>query len=96
MDKLRTKLFLSIIIFALILVTTVSYVNRQMLKNDMMDQAENSRNNIESNIIDAMESVDNAYYYFDSSITQSMENQTLNLLARYNEIQTYWTGTYRL
>lgn len=85
MDKLRTKLFLSIIIFALILVTTVSYVNREMLINDMVDQAENSRNNIESNIIDAMESVDNAYYYFDSSITQSMENETLNLLARYEQ-----------
>jgi diguanylate cyclase (GGDEF)-like protein len=85
MDKLRTKLFLSIIIFALILVTTVSYVNREMLINDMKDQAENSRNNIESNIIDAMESVDNAYYYFDSSIMQSMEDETSNLLARYEQ-----------
>ena len=96
MDKLRTKLFLSIIIFALILVTTVSYVNREMLINDMVDQAENSRNHIESNIINAMESVDNAYYYFDLSIIQSMENETSNLLARYEQDPNIMTGTYRL
>ncbi|WP_313891912.1 GGDEF domain-containing protein [Psychrobacillus sp.] len=85
MNNLRLKLLLSLTIFALILVITVSYVNRQLLISDIQNQEENSRGLIENHILADMQTVDNAHYFFDSTISNEMEHYSRSLLEQYKK-----------
>lgn len=84
MNKLRLKLLLSLIAFALILVVVISYVNREILVADIEQQQAINRTLIENHILTDMQSVDNAHLYFDNNISDKME-QELQALAIYYE-----------
>ncbi len=84
MKKLRIKLLISLIAFALILVAVISYVNRQILVANIEDQEASNRTLIENHILTDMQTVDNAHFYFDKNISENME-QELQALATYYE-----------
>ncbi|EON71599.1 GGDEF domain-containing protein [Lysinibacillus sphaericus] len=84
MKKLRLKLLLSLIAFALILVVVISYVNREILVADIEKQQAINRTLIENHILTDMQTVDNAHFYFDNNISDKME-QELRALALYYE-----------
>ncbi|CAM5187857.1 GGDEF domain-containing protein OS=Lysinibacillus sphaericus OX=1421 GN=LS41612_06090 PE=4 SV=1 [Lysinibacillus sphaericus] len=69
MKKLRIKLLISLIAFALILVAVISYVNRQILVTNIETQEARNRTLIENHILADMQTVDNAHFYFDKNIT---------------------------
>ena len=85
MKKLRIKLLLSLIAFALILVAVISYVNRQILITNIEDQEASNRTLIENHILTDMQTVDNAHFYFDTNISDKMEQQLRALVAYYEK-----------
>lgn len=85
MKSLRIKLFLSIIIFAVILVSVMSYVNRHMLITNIKAQEEKNRGMIENDILTDMQTVDNAHYYFDASVSNEMEQNLREMVNTYNK-----------
>jgi len=85
MKKLRIKLLLSLIAFALILVAVISYVNRQILIANIENQEASNRTLIENHILTDMQTVDNAHFYFDTNISDKMEQQLRALVAYYEK-----------
>lgn len=85
MKKLRLKLLLSLITFALILVVVMSYVNRQMLVIDIRAQEATNRILIEEHILNDMQTVDNAHFYFDKNVSDTMEDELRALVAYYEK-----------
>ncbi|QDP99821.1 GGDEF domain-containing protein [Lysinibacillus fusiformis] len=85
MKKLRIKLLLSLIAFALILVAVISYVNRQILVADIEKQVAINRTLIENHILTDMQSVDNAHFYFDKDISDKMEQELRELSIYYEK-----------
>lgn len=83
MKKLRLKLLLSLITFALILVAVMSYVNRQMLVSDIQEQDAINKTLIEEHILNDMQTVDNAHFYFDKNISEKMEEELRALMSYY-------------
>ncbi|MEF7494894.1 GGDEF domain-containing protein [Lysinibacillus sphaericus] len=82
MKNLRIKLLLSLIAFAVILVAVISYVNRQILADDIEEQVARNRVLIENHILTDMRAVDNAHLYFDANMSDEME-QALRALKNY-------------
>ncbi|MFJ7953142.1 GGDEF domain-containing protein [Lysinibacillus sp. NPDC096418] len=85
MKKLRFKLLLSLVIFALILVIVMSYVNRQMLVMDIRTQETINKTLIEDHILNDMQTVDNAHFYFDKSVSDKMEVELQALISYYEK-----------
>ncbi len=85
MKKLRIKLLLSLIAFALILVAVISYVNRQILVAYIEKQVASNRTLIENHILTDMQTVDNAHFYFDKNISEDMEQELQALATYYKE-----------
>lgn len=85
MKKLRLKLLVSLITFALILVAVMSYVNRQILVLDIQEQEATNRILIEDHILKDMEAVDNAHLYFDQNVSDQMESVLEELVSYYEE-----------
>ena len=83
MKKLQIKLLFSLIAFAFILVLVVSYVNRQIVIAETHKQVQQSRELIENHILTDMQTVDNAHYYFDTSVSNKMEEILKNLKNTY-------------
>ncbi|UZM98710.1 hypothetical protein OL548_30560 [Lysinibacillus sp. MHQ-1] len=81
MKNLRIKLLLSLIAFAVILVAVISYVNRQILADDIEEQVARNRVLIENHILTDMRAVDNAHLYFDANMSDEME-QALRALKK--------------
>lgn len=91
MKKLRIKLLLSLIAFAFILVLVVSYVNRQIVIADTHKQMQQSRELIENHILTDMQTVDNAHYYFDTTVSNDMEEVLHKLKDKYAQEPTIHT-----
>lgn len=85
MKKLRLKLLLSLVTFALIIVAVMSYVNRQILVTEIREQEASNRVLIEDHILTDMQTVDNAHYYFDKTVADKMEQELRALLVEYEE-----------
>lgn len=85
MKNLRIKLLISLIVFALVLVAVISYVNRQILIAGIEEQEALNRELIENHILTDMQTVDNAHYYFDKSISDKMEEELRKLITYYGE-----------
>lgn len=85
MKKLRFKLLLSLVTFALVLVAVMSYVNRQMLLIDIQAQEDTNRILIEDHILNDMHTVDNAHLYFDKNVSDKMEEELRALITYYEK-----------
>ncbi|KPN88777.1 GGDEF domain-containing protein [Lysinibacillus sp. ZYM-1] len=85
MKNLRIKLLLSLIAFAVILVAVISYVNRQILVDDIEKQVARNRILIENHILTDMRAVDNAHFYFDKNMSDKMEQELRTLKNYYRE-----------
>jgi len=85
MKNLRIKLLISLIAFALILVAVIFYVNRQILTEDIKKQEVMNRTLIENHILRDMQTVDNAYFYFDKNLSDNMEEVLRKLITYYKE-----------
>lgn len=85
MKNLRVKLLLSLTIFALILVSSVSYINRQLLQSDIQERIEESNELIENHILSDMQTVDNAHYYFDTAVSNEMEHYLRAMVEQYEQ-----------
>ncbi|WP_155592702.1 GGDEF domain-containing protein [Lysinibacillus cavernae] len=91
MKNLRIKLLLSLIVFTVILVAVISYVNRQILVADIEKQSAMNRVLIENHILTDMQIVDNAHFYFDKNISDKMEQELIKLKKYYRENSTIAT-----
>ena len=85
MKRLRLKLLLSLVTFALILVSVMSYVNRQILVVDIREQEAANRTLIEDHILNDMQTVDNAHLYFDKNVSDKMEDELRALVSYYEK-----------
>lgn len=85
MKHLRLKLLLSLLVYSLILITIVFYANRQILMKNVEEQVNQSQEIIEHHILADMRSVDNAHYYFDTSLSETMEQELYKLRDYYQE-----------
>lgn len=85
MKRLRLKLLVSLITFALILVAVMSYVNRQILVLDIREQEATNRILIEDHILKDMQTVDNAHLYFDQNVSDEMERELQELVSYYEK-----------
>lgn len=91
MRKLRLKLLLSLITFALILVAVMSYVNRQILVSDIREQEATNSTLIEDHILKDMQKVDNAHLYFDQNVSDGMERALRELVSQYEKNPSIFT-----
>lgn len=92
MKKLRFKLLISLITFGVILVLVISIVNRYILITNIEAQEVQNRELIENHILTDMQTVDNAHYYFDTTLSEEMhiELQALqDLYDRNRDIETW-------
>ncbi|MFC9541907.1 diguanylate cyclase [Lysinibacillus sp. NPDC056959] len=85
MKNLRIKLLISLIAFALVLVAVIFYFNRQILTSDIKKQEVMNRTLIENHILTDMQTVDNAHFYFDKTLSEKMETVLRNLITYYEE-----------
>ncbi|RUL56530.1 GGDEF domain-containing protein [Lysinibacillus antri] len=83
MNNLRMKLLLGLVLFAIIVVSTISYINRQMLITDIQEQEVSNRELIEDHILNDMRSVDIAHYYLDIEISREMEQFLRDMVKKY-------------
>lgn len=92
MKNLRLNLLLSLLVYSLILITVIFYANRHILMTNLEEQVQKSQQLIEHHILADMRTVDNAHYYFDTNLSNTME-QELNKLREYykdNQDITTW------
>lgn len=83
MKNLLVKIFSSLILFTIIIVTVITFVNRQILVQDLKLQTQESRALIEDHILADMYSVDRAYFYLDKNYSESMETELYALREYY-------------
>ena len=85
MRNLRLKLLVSLMIFAIVLVTVVMWTNRQLLITDIKEQQHNSIELIENHIVNDMKTIDNVHYYFDYTLSDQLEVELRKMVAYYEQ-----------
>ena len=85
MRNLRLKLLVSLMIFAVVLVTVVMWTNRQLLITDIKEQQHNSIELIENHIVNDMKTIDNVHYYFDYILSDELEVELRKMIAYYEQ-----------
>lgn len=85
MKNLRLKLLVSLILFTVILVSVVALTNRELLRKDIKVQQQKNWSLIENHIISDMRTIDNAHFYFDSVISESMEKELHEMVSLYEK-----------
>lgn len=85
MKNLRMNLLLSLLIYSLILITVIFYMNQQVLINNVDEQVRQSRELTEHHILSDMRTVDNAHHYFDTNLTNTMQEELYKLRDYYKE-----------
>ena len=85
MRNLRLKLLVSLMIFAIVLVTVVTWTNRQLLITDIKEQQHNSIELIENHIVNDMKIIDNVHYYFDYTLSEQLEVELREMIAYYEQ-----------
>ncbi|WP_107943012.1 GGDEF domain-containing protein [Metasolibacillus fluoroglycofenilyticus] len=85
MKNLHFKLFLSLIIFAIILVTVVTFTNRKLIQNDIKEQTLSNWLLIESQVIDDLQTIDTVQYYLEDQLTHEVEKELRKMANLYNE-----------
>lgn len=84
MRSLRFKLLFFLIFLAIVLVSVVSYVNRQFLIQDTQALEVESRKLIENHILTDMHTIDKVYYhYFDRRVADDMEYWLRKMIEKY-------------
>lgn len=84
MKQLILKLFISLIIFTVIIICTMSLFNRQMLEANIQAEQKESWELVESHIINDMQTVDKAYLYYDFINANDSELELGALREYYN------------
>lgn len=84
MKKLSLRLLVTLILFAIILITVMSLTTRYILVNDIVSQQLELRNDIENNILTDLDTMDRAHLIFQQNETDAME-KGLRALRDYYE-----------
>ena len=92
MKNLRIKLLVSLTVFAVILVTVVTFTNRELLRKDIQVQTQRSWELIENHILADMQTIDNVHYYLENELASQMEEVLgkLNQLYEANNNPKTW------
>ena len=92
MKNLRLKLLVSLTVFAVILVTVVTFSNRELLRKDVQIQTQRSWELIENHILSDMQTIDNAHYFLETELTNQMEDglEQLNQIYEVNNNPNSW------
>ncbi|MFF5994206.1 GGDEF domain-containing protein [Lysinibacillus sp. KU-BSD001] len=85
MKKLQIRLLLCLITFSIILVSVVTFTNRELLRKDIKAEQQKSWELIENHILSDMTIIDNAHYYFDSVVSEQLETELRKMAALYEE-----------
>lgn len=92
MKNLRLKLLVSLTVFAVVLVTVVTFMNRELLRKDIQIQSQRSWDLIENHILADMQTIDNVHYSLETELASQMENalSQLNKLYEVNNNPKTW------
>ncbi|WP_431027567.1 GGDEF domain-containing protein [Lysinibacillus sp. LZ02] len=85
MKRLQMRLLLCLIAFSIILVSVVTFTNRELLRKDIKAEQQKSLELIENHILSDMRIVDNAHYYFDSVVSDQLETELHKMAKLYEE-----------
>lgn len=85
MKNLSLKLLVSLIGFAVVIITVMSLTTRYLLLQDIVEQQEAVRADIENNIVSDLETMDNAHMIFQKIETEEMEKGLQELSNFYDE-----------
>lgn len=85
MRKLRIKLFISLISFALVLVSVINLANRELLKYDMKAQQQKNQALIERHVLETIKTIDMAHHYFGKELDSTLEKALKELSVYYKQ-----------
>ncbi|WP_107842065.1 GGDEF domain-containing protein [Metasolibacillus meyeri] len=85
MKNLHIKLFLSLIIFAIILVTVVTQTNRKLIQNDIQERAKVNWSLIENQILDNLETIDIVQHQLEQELSKTVEKELRQMAELYKE-----------
>jgi diguanylate cyclase len=84
MRRLIFRLFISLIVFTIVLIVLISAYNQQVLMRDIKSEQKQAWNLVESHIITDMQTVDKAHLYFDTTYSAEMERELYTLRDYYD------------
>lgn len=84
MKRLIFRLYVSLIIFTIIIIVANSIYNQRMILKDMNTELQEKWNLVEGHILSDMQTVDNAQLYFDATYSEEMERELLTLREYYD------------
>lgn len=85
MKNLHIKLLLSLIIFAVILVTVVTFTNRKLVQNDIQERTKVNWSLIENQILDNLEATDTVQYHLEQDLSETVETELRKMAMLYKE-----------
>lgn len=91
MKKLHMKLFLSLVVFAIIIVTVVTFTNRKLIQSEIKERTLNSWAFIDHQVLENLKTIDNVQYYLERQLTKDIEKELRNMVALYKENQDVMT-----
>jgi len=81
----RTKVMAAILSLTTVIVTAVSYIDYQNLKEKVIQEEEKTRTQNQLFVLDAVKNVDDAYTIFDQEIEREMKKSSDQLLTYYKK-----------
>lgn len=81
--QFRLKLFLTMIIFAVVIIFTVAFIDYIRLKDEAFKNHEFQLTNTEEEVKYALQTIDKAYYLFDQDTVDRLEEYTNELMELY-------------
>lgn len=83
MKKLSLKLLIALIIFAIVVISVMSFTNRYILSKDISSEQNNLRQDIENNIFTNLSTMDKAHAIFQQLESDEMEKGLKDLQTYY-------------
>ncbi|PWA11797.1 hypothetical protein DCC39_09155 [Pueribacillus theae] len=83
--RFRLKLFLVMIVFALIISLTTATIAYLQIRDHVIIDNEQQINTIQEMAEDSLKAIEKAYFFFDKSTAEKMEANTIYLIQKYEE-----------
>lgn len=92
--KFRIKLFLTMIVFAVMIAGTIAFVNFNELKKQTTQDHEEKMQHIEDMVTQSLETTEKAYYFLDQEIAEQMENISERFVEKYQRNPDFDTWNF--
>ena len=85
MGQFKTKLFLLMGCFSLLIITAITYADQKRFTNRLLEDAKLHRSLVQDTIMTAVADVDKAYSLMDADLERTMEQISYSLREKYDE-----------